>query len=91
MGPSGTIFREISIWKPYILNQENAFENFVCKMVVILSRPQCVKFTIMGDKNLSYLISIMAANALALLGTRASSDEYGPSCVEYSFACIERL
>ena len=27
----------------YIFIQENAFENIVCEMAAILSRPQCVK------------------------------------------------
>ena len=27
----------------YIFIQENAFENVVCEMVVVLSQPQCVK------------------------------------------------
>ena len=27
----------------YIFIQENAFENVVCEMAAILSRPQCVK------------------------------------------------
>ena len=30
-------------WNSYILIQEKAFENIVCEMIVILSRPQCVK------------------------------------------------
>ena len=41
IGPLGTNFSEI-LSKIHILIQENAFENIVCEMAVILSRPQCV-------------------------------------------------
>ena len=40
--PLGTNFSEILNWKIFI--QESAFENVVCKMSAILSRPQCVKY-----------------------------------------------
>ena len=43
IGPLGTNFSEILIEIFYIFIQENAFENIVCKMAGILSRPQCVK------------------------------------------------
>ena len=41
IGPLGTNFNEILI-KIYTVIEENAFENVAWKMVVILSRPQCV-------------------------------------------------
>ena len=31
-------------WNLYIVIEENAFENVVCEMATILSRPQCVKY-----------------------------------------------
>ena len=41
--PLGTNFSEILIEIHKISIQENAFENIVCEMTAILSRPQCVK------------------------------------------------
>ena len=41
--PLGTNFSEISIWIQNIFIQENALEHVICKMVSILSQPQCVK------------------------------------------------
>ena len=35
-------------WNSYIFIQENAFENVVCEMAVILSRPQCVNQSVCG-------------------------------------------
>ena len=43
IGPFGTNFSEIFNQNSYFFFQENAFENVVGKMVVILSWPQCVK------------------------------------------------
>ena len=44
IGPWGTNFSEISIGiHTSIFIQENSFENGVCEMASILSRPQCVK------------------------------------------------
>ena len=37
-------FSEIFIQNSYIFIQEKAFEQVVCKMAAILSRPQCVKY-----------------------------------------------
>ena len=39
----GRNFSESYIFKSYIFIQENAFENVVCEMVAILSRPNCVE------------------------------------------------
>ena len=43
IGTLGTNFSEFFYRNSYIFIQENAFENVVCKMAAILSRPQCVK------------------------------------------------
>ena len=44
IGPLGTNFSEILIAiQTFSFKKINAFENIVCKMVSILSRPQCVK------------------------------------------------
>ena len=43
IGPWGTHFSEIFNRNSYIFIQENAFQNVVCEMASILSRPQCVK------------------------------------------------
>ena len=48
--------------------QENAFEN-VCKMLAILSRPQCVKYIPLTHKQLQMprcMLSTVATNALVL-------------------------
>ena len=42
IGPVGTNFIEISIWNSNIFIKKNAFENVVCEMASILSRPQFV-------------------------------------------------
>ena len=39
IGPLGTKFSEILIENSYIFIQENTFENVVCEMAAILSRP----------------------------------------------------
>ena len=39
-------------WKSYIFVQVNAIENVVCKMSVILSRPQCVKSELCTSREL---------------------------------------
>ena len=41
-------------WHSYISIQENAFENVVCEMSAILSRPQCVN-TLVGERSGCYL------------------------------------
>ena len=43
IGPLGTNSSEFLNQNWYVLIQENAFENVVCKMAAILSRLQCVK------------------------------------------------
>ena len=40
--PLGTNFNEFFYRNSYIFIQENAFQNVVCKIAAILSRPQCV-------------------------------------------------
>ena len=42
--PLGTNFSEI-LFEIHIFLQVNAFEQVICKMAAILSRPQCVKAT----------------------------------------------
>ena len=42
MGPLGINFNEILIKSIHFI-QENTFENVVCEMASISSRPQCVK------------------------------------------------
>ena len=61
-----TPFNEIS-QNTLISNQENAVENVVCKMLAILSRPQCVK------KCQCVNAMPMAADDLAIQGVRASA------------------
>ena len=46
IGPFGTNFRDFFYRNWYIFIQENAFENDICKKVAILSRPQCVKWSL---------------------------------------------
>ena len=43
IGALGTNVSENFDWNLYIFIEENAFENVVCEMASILSRPQCVK------------------------------------------------
>ena len=50
IGPLGTNFSEILIAIETFSLQENAFENIVCEMASILSRPQCVKRTDATEK-----------------------------------------
>ena len=50
IGPLGTKFSEILIRLPafFFLIQENAFESVDCEMAAILSRHQCVKWSILS-------------------------------------------
>ena len=43
IGPLGTNFSEIFNWNSNIFIEDNTFENVVCEMLLISSRPQCVK------------------------------------------------
>ena len=57
IGPLGTNLREnfIEIQTfSFIFIQENAFENVVCQMASILSRPQCVKTILSPQQDIQY-------------------------------------
>ena len=56
-----------SNWNSNIFIQENAFENGVCKMASISSRPQCFKYTTLLGMYLSNLCSNLWKNGCVLL------------------------
>ena len=53
--PLGTNFSEFRIQNSSIFIQENAFENVVCEMASILSRPQCVNISRLRSRFQLYL------------------------------------
>ena len=62
IGPLGTHFSENFNWNSNIFILENALENVVCKMVLILSRPQCVKVFVPRRLSCKFWLSHLQAH-----------------------------
>ena len=67
---------------PYCDYSKNAFEHVVCKMVVMLSRPQCVN----GGAHLTLVFRMCQLRSYNVICTQ---DRYTPTLVAYQPACMQ--
>ena len=71
---------------PYIFIQENAFNNVVCEMATILSRPQCVKCMDGSSRS-----KVMIFLAIYVWNDGYSKDKDQSVSLSWEFLCLDGL
>ena len=88
--PLGTDFTEIFFQISYIFIQEDVFEQYVCKMAAILSRPQWVNVTLRNvGFSSDYIVSVLRKMTMLYRGSIVSAY-WCYACLTYLFTSIFR-